>query len=101
MKEKEIVERYALNPIIRREHIPIPCNTVFNPAATVYKDEYLLLARVEGVDGKSRLWLARSKDGKDFEIDEGPALSHSNQEPFKTYEKRGLEDPRITKMFDT
>jgi len=101
MKEKEIVERFALNPIILREQIPVPCNTVFNPGATVYKDEYLLLARVEGVDGKSRLWIARSKDGKSFKIDEGPALSRSTQEPFKTYEKRGLEDPRITKMDDT
>jgi len=100
-KGKEIVERYIGNPIITRNDIPVPCNTVFNAAATVYNNEYILLVRVEGVEGKSSLWIARSKDGKKFEIDKKPALTPSNQEPFKTYEKRGLEDPRITKVDDT
>ncbi len=100
-KRKEIVEKYIGNPIITSKDIPIPCNTVFNAAATVYRDEYILLVRVEGVEGKSSLWIARSKDGKKFEIDKKPALIPSNQEPFKTYEKRGLEDPRITKVDDT
>lgn len=100
-KGKEIVERYIGNPIITSQDIPVPCNTVFNAAATVYNNEYILLVRVEGVEGKSSLWIARSKDGKKFEIDKKPALTPSNQEPFKTYEKRGLEDPRITKVDDT
>jgi len=99
-KGKEIAEKYMGNPIITSADIPGPCNRVFNAAATVYKNEYILLARVEGVEGKSALWLARSKDGIEFELDKKPALSPSNKEPFKTYEKRGLEDPRITKMAD-
>ena len=70
-----MIERFRGNPIIRSEDIPIPCNTVFNAAATVYKDEYILLVRVVGVEGKSTLWLARSKDGMKFEIDKKPALS--------------------------
>ncbi|MFQ5721047.1 MAG: glycoside hydrolase family 130 protein [Candidatus Aminicenantales bacterium] len=100
-KRKDIVERYARNPIITTKDIPIPCNTVFNAAATIYNKEYILLVRVEGVEGKSSLWIARSQDGLKFDIDKKPALVRSNQEPFKTYEKRGLEDPRITKMDDT
>lgn len=100
-KSKDIVERCKENPIITREDIPIPCNTVFNSAAAVYKKEYILLVRVEGIEGKSSLWLARSKDGINFEIGDKPTLSISDQEPFKTYEKRGLEDPRITKMDGT
>ncbi|KPJ67021.1 hypothetical protein AMJ44_07555, partial [candidate division WOR-1 bacterium DG_54_3] len=68
-KEKEIVERYIGNPIITSKDIPIPCNTVFNAAATIYKKEYILLIRVEGVEGKSSLWIGRSKDGKKFKID--------------------------------
>jgi len=98
---EEIAERYIGNPIITSADIPIPCNRVFNAAATAYKNEYILLARVEGVEGKSTLWLARSKDGVEFEFAKKPALSPSNKEPYKTYEKRGLEDPRITKMADT
>ena len=100
-KRREIVEKYTGNPIITSKDIPIPCNAVFNAAATVYKNEYILLIRVEGVEGKSSLWIARSKNGLNFEMDDKPALIRSSQEPFKTYEKRGLEDPRITRMDDT
>ena len=100
-KVKEMVERFAGNPIITNKDIPAPCNTVFNAAATIYKNEYILLVRVEGVEGKSTLWIARSKNGKNFEIDKKPALFRSNKEPFKTYEKRGLEDPRIIKVDGT
>ena len=97
-KVEEIIERFVGNPIITNKDIPAPCNTVFNAAATVYKNEYILLVRVEGVEGKSSLWIARSKNGKNFEIDKKPALFRSNKEPFRTYEKRGLEDPRIIKV---
>jgi len=97
-KVEEIIERFVGNPIITNKDIPVPCNTVFNAAATVYKNEYILLVRVEGVEGKSTLWIARSKNGKNFEIDKKAALFRSNKEPFKTYEKRGLEDPRIIKV---
>jgi predicted GH43/DUF377 family glycosyl hydrolase len=97
-KVEEIVERFVGNPIITNKDIPAPCNTVFNAAATVYKNEYILLVRVEGVEGKSTLWIARSKNGKNFEMDKKPALFRSNKEPFRTYEKRGLEDPRIIKV---
>lgn len=100
-KVKEIVERFVGNPIITNKDIPIPCNAVFNAAATIYKNEYILLVRVEGVEGKSSLWIARSKNGKNFKIDKKPALFRSNKEPFKTYEKRGLEDPRIIKVDGT
>ena len=65
-KGKEIVERYIGNPIITSNDIPVPCNTVFNAAATVYENEYILLVRVEGVEGKSCLWIARSKDGRNL-----------------------------------
>jgi predicted GH43/DUF377 family glycosyl hydrolase len=86
-KGQEIVKRYSGNPIITTEDVPVPCNTVFNAGATVYKNEYILLVRVEGVEGKSSLWIARSKDGLNFKLDQKPALTPSNREPFKTYEK--------------
>jgi len=56
-------KRYAGNPILTREDIPYPCNTVFNAAAVKFKDEYLLLLRIEDLSGKSHFTLARSKDG--------------------------------------
>jgi len=44
----------------------------------------------------SHLRIARSKDGRHFDIDPKPALS-----PDQPYEAYGLEDPRITKLGDT
>ncbi len=44
----------------------------------------------------SHLRLARSKDGRHFEIEDKPALW-----PDQQYEAYGLEDPRITKLGDT
>jgi predicted GH43/DUF377 family glycosyl hydrolase len=95
-----IVARYKKNPIITLGDIPQPSNSVFNAGATKYKDEYILLLRVEGLEGKSRFFLAKSKDGFYFDISERPVMEISSGEPFATYEKRGIEDPRITKIKD-
>lgn len=93
---KDIVKRFKKNPIIDREDIPFPCNTVFNAGAVKYKGEYLLLLRVETLEGWSCLVLARSSNGYDFEVEKEPVMSPAEEEPFATYEKRGVEDPRIT-----
>lgn len=97
---RDIVNRFEGNPIITKANIPLPCNTVFNAGAAKFKGEYILLLRVEGLDGKSFFCLAKSKDGFKFEIDEKPVMMPSNEEPFKTYEDGGIEDPRITKIGD-
>lgn len=44
----------------------------------------------------SHLRVARSKDGRNFNIDETPSLFPENE-----YEAFGIEDPRITKLGDT
>lgn len=97
---KDIVERFEKNPIIDRDDIPFPCNTVFNAGAVKYQDKYLLLLRVETLEGYSCLVLARSLNGYDFEVDKQPVMKPSGDEPFATYEKRGVEDPRITLFED-
>ncbi len=99
--QQEIVKRYEKNPIITLDDIPQAANAVFNAAAARYQDKYLLLLRVEGLEGKSRFFLAESADGINFKISKKPVMEWSNEEPFKTYEKRGVEDPRITKIEDT
>jgi predicted GH43/DUF377 family glycosyl hydrolase len=58
----------------------------------------VLLLRVEGLERKSKFYLAKSLNGYDFELSKGPVFLRSDIEPFKTYEKRGVEDPRITKI---
>ncbi len=88
--------REAHNPILTARDWPYPCNTVFNPGATLLPDgTTLLLCRVEGRNGHSHLTAARSKNGVDhWEIDERPTLLPEPEDyPGELW---GIEDPRIT-----
>lgn len=96
MADGDVVQRYSHNPIITPKDIPFPCNTVFNAAAAKVNGEYILLLRVEDLHGKSVFALARGSDGYDFAVDPEPIMTPSDVEPFATYERRGVEDPRIT-----
>lgn len=78
--------------------MPFPCNTVFNAGAVKMGDEYILLLRVEGLNGVSFLALARSQDGFHFKVENEPVMTPSDEEPYKSYEELGIEDPRITEM---
>lgn len=97
----ELAVRYPRNPIIEKKDIPLPCNTVFNAAAVKHRKEFLLLLRVEGLEGKSFFCLARSGDGYSFRVDREPVMRPAEGEPFAMYEKRGIEDPRITEIDGT
>ena len=93
---RDVIHRWEGNPVLSLEDIPFPCNTVFNAAATKCGGEYLLLVRVEDQRGRSIFALARSEDGHRFVVDPTPAMVPASEEPFATYEARGIEDPRIT-----
>jgi predicted GH43/DUF377 family glycosyl hydrolase len=95
---RNIVERYSGNPIVTLEGLPFPSNTVFNAAAAKYQDQYLLLLRIENLVGRSIFALARSDDGLSFTVEPKWAMAPSGEEPFRTYEALGIEDPRITFM---
>jgi len=93
--------RYANNPILSSDDVPYPCNTVFNAAACKFKNEYLLLLRIEGLEGYSHLTLARSTDGYRFAVDPQPWVLPSDDPYYEIYERFGVEDPRITRIEDT
>ncbi len=95
----ELFKRYSKNPIITIKDIPFKANSVFNAGATKYKDETILLMRVEDMRGISNLIVARSKNGfDDWVIDEKLTLV---PEPEKFPEAIwGIEDPRITYLED-
>ena len=84
--------------IITVEDIPFRCNSVFNAGAAIHNGEYVLMLRVEDLKGRSVFALARSYDGFHFTIDPHPVMEPSDVEPFRTYEQRGIEDPRITEI---
>lgn len=72
---------------------------VFNPAATIYEGEVCLLYRAEDTEGihagTSRIGLATSQDGRNFQKHGQPVLYPCN-DFMREYEwEGGCEDPRI------
>lgn len=93
----DVVRRWQGNPLLTIEDIPFPCNTVFNAACAKYQGQYMLLLRVEDLTGRSVFALARGRDGYHFEVEREPVMMPCREEGcFKEYEKKGIEDPRIT-----
>jgi predicted GH43/DUF377 family glycosyl hydrolase len=95
---RDILRRFEGNPIIALEDIPFRCNTVFNGAVVKRGNEYIHLLRVESQQGYSVFALARSKDGLHFTVEDKPVMEPARKGPFARYEKRGIEDPRITEI---
>lgn len=95
----ELFKRNSKNPIITAKDLPYPAHTIFNPGATVFENNTLLLARVEDRQGFSHLVKAISKDGvSDWIFDKNPTIyAEPNIHP---EERWGIEDPRITWMTD-
>jgi predicted GH43/DUF377 family glycosyl hydrolase len=95
------LRRHEGNPILTAQDFPRPVNSVFNAGAAKCDSEYILLNRVQGLEGTSCLWVARGRDGYHFAPDPEPAMVPSTEEPFVRYEEYGIEDPRITRIGDT
>jgi len=98
----DVIQRWEGNPLITIDDIPFPCNTVFNAASAKYNGQYILLLRVEDLTGRSVFALARSNDGYKFELEPEPVMTPCKGKGcFDEYERKGIEDPRITKIDDT
>lgn len=99
IRQREIFQRCELNPLITWRNMPYPCNTVFNPGATEFEGETLLLLRVEDLEGRSHLTVARSSDGvTNWRIEPRPLMAP--EEEGNAPENYGVEDPRITWLDD-
>ena len=98
LEASELIRRHAGNPILTAASWPHTVNAVFNPAATHYDGETLLLVRVEDRRGFSHLAVARSADGiSDWTIEPERALRPDLQSDSEAY---GIEDARITRLAD-
>lgn len=70
-----MLKRYQNKPIITREDIPdiapflVDATSVFNPGAVKFKDDYLLMLRVQNRGRETFTMIARSKDGVHFEVE--------------------------------
>jgi len=90
--------RYENNPVLVKEDVPFKVNSIFNPGAIKYNDEYLLMCRVEMPIGRSSFLIARSKDGFIFKLDTKPILTPEDHKDCYEYVNWGIEDARITNI---
>jgi predicted GH43/DUF377 family glycosyl hydrolase len=95
-----LATRYLQNPIITTEQVPFRVNSIFNPGAVKYKDEYILICRTELPSGRSVFVLARSFDGVQFTVDEKPWMTPQDHNEFCKYVEWGIEDARVVKIND-
>ncbi len=95
MNIRPLVKRYEGNPILTKNDVPYPVETVHNAAATRFEGRYILLFRSHLLNGRSIIGIARSDDGYDFKVDSKPFMVPSTEAAFSRFEEYGVEDPRI------
>jgi predicted GH43/DUF377 family glycosyl hydrolase len=90
-----LVTRYEKNPILTRDDIPYPVETVHNAGVIKHGDRYVMVFRSHRHSGRSVLGIAESDDGFQFRVRPEPFMVPATEEPFAEYEAFGIEDPRI------
>jgi predicted GH43/DUF377 family glycosyl hydrolase len=95
---KQFVTRYQGNPILTKDDVPYPVQTVHNAGVTKSDGRYMMLFRSHLDTGRSIIGLAESEDGFDFKVRPGPFMVPSKEPGFCEYEEFGVEDPRITHL---
>ena len=91
-----LVTRYANNPILRKDDIPYPVETVHNAGVVKHDGRYMMLFRSHRRNGRSIIGLAESDDGYRFRVRPEPFLVPADQGVFAEYEEYGVEDCRIS-----
>jgi predicted GH43/DUF377 family glycosyl hydrolase len=94
-KSAPIVKRYAGNPILTKDDIPYPVETVHNAGICRYNDRIIMLFRSHLRNGRSIIGIAESEDGFKFSVRPEPFMLPATQGVFAEYEAFGVEDPRI------
>jgi predicted GH43/DUF377 family glycosyl hydrolase len=96
-----LVERYANNPILTRDHVPYPVATVHNAGVVKHNGRYIMLFRSHVDSGRCIIGCAESADGFSFQARPRPFLTPAAEGPFAEYEAFGVEDLRICPYEDT
>ncbi|HOJ13647.1 MAG TPA: glycoside hydrolase family 130 protein [Deltaproteobacteria bacterium] len=95
-ERRSIVERYPGNPILTKDDVPYPVETVHNAAVVKHAGGYTMLFRSHLKNGRSVIGIADSRDGYAFTVRDRPFVTPATEGPFAQVEEFGVEDPRIT-----
>ncbi len=98
-EKAEIVKRYENNPIITIDDLPCRSNAVFNSGCIKDKGRYIMMLRIEDVDGAQHFRMAYSTDKINFDINKDP-VNIPDSENMEWFELLRY-DPRITKLDGT
>lgn len=93
--KEPIVRRYEKNPILTKDDVPYPVETVHNAGVVKHNGKYVMLFRSHLRNGRSIIGLAESRDGVHFAVRPEPFITPARSGPFAEYEAFGVEDPRI------
>ena len=96
--KKRFVTRYEGNPILTKDDVPYPVQTVHNAGVTKFDGRYIMLFRAHLDTGRSIIGAAVSEDGFNFKARPGPFMVPSKEGEFCEYEEFSIEDPRITPL---
>lgn len=91
----QYIKRYKGNPILTKEHVPYPVETVHNAGMVKHNDRYIMLFRSHRRNGRSIIGIAESLDGFRFTVHDKPFVTPAKEGVFAQYEEYGVEDPRI------
>lgn len=94
----KLVTRYKRNPILTKNDIPYPVETVHNAGVVKFGSLYIMLFRSHKDNGRSIIGIAQSSDGFHFKSRPEPFMTPAKEGPFAEYEEYGVEDPRITPL---
>jgi predicted GH43/DUF377 family glycosyl hydrolase len=99
-----ILKRHEKNPILTASDIPY-ADSVFNCGQTMFEGQTLLLlpvayrTKINGL--QSGMYVAKSDNGVDFEIEKEPFITTLDFAPYNDNYDWWTIDPRITKIEDT
>lgn len=96
-KQHDIIHRWEGNPIITMEDLPFKVSDICNAGAVKINNIWLLLLTIETLRGHKKLYIARSEDGRYFEVDAKPFMEPEE----KKYEETSVMDALITPFEDT
>ena len=95
---KKFITRYKGNPILTKDDIPYPVETVHNAGVAKFNGRYIMLFRSHLDTGRSIIGIAESQDGFNFKPRPEPFMVPGKELEFCEYEEFGVEDPRITPL---
>ncbi len=93
-----MIKRYEKNPILTKDDVPYPVETVHNAGVTKYGGNYVMLFRSHRRNGRSIIGIAESENGLDFTVRPEPFLVPATDGLFAEYEEYGVEDCRICEI---